>query len=64
MSESLLETRLNGTVDWFEAGSAVFEGVTEDPASLPPLNDRQAQRSWLAGFLASCPYGWSARGFI
>ncbi|WP_295407301.1 hypothetical protein [uncultured Thiocystis sp.] len=51
-------------LEWFNAGSAVFEGVTEDPASFPPLNDRQAQRSWLAGFLASCPYGWSARGFI
>ena len=39
--------------EWFEAGSAVFEATTADPASFPPLNDRQAQRAWLAGFLAS-----------
>lgn len=26
--------------DWFDAGSAVFEGLTEDPASYPPLNDK------------------------
>lgn len=42
------------------AGSAVFDGVTEDPASYPPLNDRQAQRAWLAGFLVSW-YEWLDR---
>ena len=46
MTEKALDTRLCGQIDW-------FEGLAEDPASFPPLNDRQAQRAWLAGFLAS-----------
>ena len=47
-------------LEWFDAGSAVFEGMTEDPASFPPLNDRQIQRAWLAGFLVSW-YEWLDR---
>ncbi len=41
-------------VDWFDAGSAIFDGIIDDPALYPPLNDMQAQRAWLAGFGA----GW------
>ena len=40
-------------VDWFDAGSAIFDGVTNDPSFYPPLNDIEAQRAWLAGFGAS-----------
>ena len=50
--------------DWFEAGSAVFEGLTEDPASFPPLSDMQAQRAWLAGFLASWSEWLDRRGLV
>jgi hypothetical protein len=39
--------------DWFALGSAVFEGRAAGPDDYPPLNDRQAQRGWLAGFGAS-----------
>lgn len=53
MSEPLLETRLNGTVDWFEAGSAIFDGIVDDPAWYPPPDDTTAQREWLAGFGAA-----------
>ncbi|TCT21203.1 histidine kinase [Thiobaca trueperi] len=39
--------------DWFNLGSAVFEGRAAGPDCFPPLNDMQAQRYWLAGFSAS-----------
>jgi hypothetical protein len=35
---------------WFEAGSGVLDGVFDDPACFPPLDDREAQRQWLGGF--------------
>ena len=39
--------------DWFALGSAVFEGRAAGPDCCPPLDDRPAQRGWLAGFGAS-----------
>lgn len=37
---------------WFEAGEAVHAG-NRNPARFPPLDDPQAQRWWLGGFLAA-----------
>jgi hypothetical protein len=42
---------------WFEAGSAIFDGVLNDSACYPPLDDVASQREWLSGFIAA----WSAR---
>lgn len=35
---------------WFDRGSAMFDGILDDPDGFPPLNDRESQRAWLAGF--------------
>jgi hypothetical protein len=43
--------------DWFGAGWAAFHFPVH-PESFPPLDDRDAQRAWLAGFgaaWAECP---------
>lgn len=37
-------------LSWFEAGSGIFDGVIDDPSCYPPLDDRDVQRAWLAGF--------------
>ncbi|WP_043748166.1 hypothetical protein [Imhoffiella purpurea] len=41
------------TLDWFEAGEAIFEAATDDPSCYPPLHDPETQRAWLAGFVAA-----------
>lgn len=44
-------------VDWFDAGWAAFHFPVH-PDFFPPLDDRTAQRAWLAGFgaaWAECP---------
>ena len=46
------------TDDWFHIGWAMFEGGMRTYAGLPPLNDMEAQRWWLAGFGAA----WAASG--
>ena len=45
------------TNDWFDIGWAMFEGGLCRDVGLPPLNDMEAQRWWLAGFGAA----WAAR---
>ena len=44
------------TDDWFDIGWAMFEGGMRPKMGLPPLNDMDAQRWWLAGFGAA----WAA----
>jgi hypothetical protein len=41
-------------IDWFGAGYAVAKGGTARDDYYPPLNDMEAQREWLVGFIA----GW------
>ena len=45
---------------WFEAGSAILDGILDDPACYPVLDDVAAQREWLSGFTAA----WSALSAI
>ncbi|EXJ13575.1 hypothetical protein [Imhoffiella purpurea] len=37
-------------ISWFEAGSGIFDGIIDDSSCFPPLDDREIQREWLAGF--------------
>jgi hypothetical protein len=46
------------TDDWFDVGWAMFGGGMCGDARLPPPNDMEAQRWWLAGFGAA----WAASG--
>lgn len=41
---------------WFEAGWQVGSDGVDEGACFPPLNDMEAQRSWLGGFGAA----WAA----
>lgn len=41
------------TLNWFEAGEGILDGVTDDPSCYPPLDDYEAQRMWLGGFAAA-----------
>ena len=45
--------------DWFDVGWAMFEGGMCTETGLPPLNDMEAQRWWLAGFGAAWAAGRS-----
>jgi hypothetical protein len=47
--------------DWFDIGWAMFEGGMCGERGLPPLNDMEAQRWWLAGFGAAWAASSSAR---
>jgi hypothetical protein len=46
------------TDDWFDVGWGMFEGGLRGQRRLPPMNDMEAQRWWLAGFGAA----WAASG--
>ncbi len=39
--------------DWFDVGWDAYKECGRYPESLPPLNDMEVQRAWLAGFGAA-----------